>query len=239
MSDRWQSRISEYLDGELTPSESQRFEQHLIDCEECRSTLLELRELVHQAAQLPTPELPESIWEGVRERIAVQGFESETPKAKIVELRPSERNTHWFSGIRALAAALLLAMLAGGGGYWLRGPGEAVDPVESDRSMDERVGPMNVSMNALPPDLADALANYEASVAQLETTLRSFSDSMDPQLYETIEGNLDTIDRAIFEARVALSNDPQSEYLNAHLADSMMRKVRLLRQVTQLASNHI
>ena len=43
----------------------------------------------------------------------------------------------------------------------------------------------------------------------------------------------------VFEARVALGNDPQSEYLNAHLADSMMRKVRLLRQVTQLASNHI
>jgi hypothetical protein len=219
MSDRWQTRISEYLDGELTPSENQRFEQHLAECGECRTALVEIREVVHQAAQLPTPEPPESIWEGVQKRIAHQGFDAPIAESNVVELPRGENRTHWFSGIRALAAALFLAILAGGTGYWLRGPGDTVD--------------------VSAPELADALADYEASVAQLEASLLGYADRMDSRLYETIEGNLETIDRAIFEARVALNDDPKSEYLNAHLQDSMMRKVRLLRQVTQLAGNHI
>jgi hypothetical protein len=239
MSDRWQTRISEYLDGDLTPSESQRFEQHLVECGDCRTALMEIREVVHQAAQLPAPELPASIWQGVQERLANQGFDAPVAASKVVEFPRHEGTAHWFSGIRALAAAILLAILAGGAGYWLRGPSATVDPQTPNLAVDERQTPFELTMSSLPPEIAAALADYEASVAQLEASLLSYADRMDSQLYETIEGNLETMDRAIYEARVALNDDPQSEYLNAHLADSMMRKVRLLRQVTQLAGNHI
>jgi hypothetical protein len=239
MSDRWQTRISEYLDGELTPSETQRFERHLIDCFDCRTTLMEVREVVHQAAQLPTPELPDEIWDGIQERIALQGYEAPEVASNVFELPLRQSSAHWFSGLRALAAAMILALLAGGAGYWLRGPSEVVDDAFDDFAVEERGAQYELTMNSLPPELADALADYEASVAQLEASLLAQADRMDSSLYETIEGNLDTIDQAIFEARLALGENPQSEYLNAHLADSMMRKVRLLRQVTQLANNRI
>ena len=109
----------------------------------------------------------------------------------------------------------------------------------ADADFDAPTGMPDTSLQSLPPELANALMQYEASAKQLESSLTELADQLDPVVYETLEGNLYTIDRAIHEARVALSTDPQSEYLNTHLADSMMRKVRLLQQVTQLASNRI
>ena len=41
--DRWMDRLSEYLDGELTPEERRELEAHLAECASCRTTLEELR----------------------------------------------------------------------------------------------------------------------------------------------------------------------------------------------------
>lgn len=242
MSDRWQGRISEYLDGELTASESHRFEAHLVECHECRSLLAELRELVSQAAQLETPPVPDRVWEGVRERIELQGFEDPD---NVVPLPSRDetvvRQSNWFTGLRLLAAGLALMIFSAGAGYWLRGS-HSPSPestLPADAGLEMASNRPSLSLQSLPPELADAIIEYEASAKQLEATMKELAAQLDPVVYETLEGNLYTIDRAIHEARVALSADPQSEYLNAHLADSMMRKVRLLQQVTQLASNQI
>lgn len=243
MSDRWQDRISEYLDGELTPSETHRFEAHLVECSECRTILSELRELVRQASQLEAPAVPDRVWESVRERIALQGFE----EPNVIPMPAPEpvvvRQSSWFSGLRLLAAGLALMIFSASAGYWLRGshsPSPEPMTASSDADFDAASSRLpSLSLRSLPPELAEALIEYEASAKQLEASLHELADQLDPVVYETLEGNLYTIDRAIHEARVALSSDPQSEYLNAHLADSMMRKVRLLQQVTQLASNQI
>ena len=43
MTDTWNDRLSEYLDGELTPGERVALEAHLATCRECAATLAELR----------------------------------------------------------------------------------------------------------------------------------------------------------------------------------------------------
>jgi hypothetical protein len=45
-----------------------------------------------------------------------------------------------------------------------------------------------------------------------------------------------TIDRAIAEARAALEADPSDAYLNLHLADTMRRKLELLRRINAIAA---
>jgi len=51
-----------------------------------------------------------------------------------------------------------------------------------------------------------------------------------------VRKNLAIIDRAIADARIALRNDPGNAYLNLHLADTMRRKVELLRRVNDMAA---
>lgn len=235
MNDRWQNRISEYIDGELTPSESRRFEEHLQRCEECRTLLGDLRVVVGQAAQLEEPELPDRIWEGVQSRLAAQGLSGD--EGKVVEL-PRRATSRMLQPRWLAAAAVLLALLSGASGWLLRGESAEMAQMAEGDSGAATILPQPASMD-LPPEVATALSDYEQSVRQLELALEQLADRMDPVSYESIQGNLVTIDRAIFEARSALSADPQSEYLNVHLANSMMRKVRLLQQATRLASNQI
>lgn len=256
MTDRWQSRISEYIDGELTPSESRRFEQHLTDCDECLVALRELKLVVAQTSQLPLPAVPPRVWEGLARRLEGQGFGSGDGVGE--GRRPVRTVANAGSRIFSIptpllaAACLTLMVFSAGAGWWMRGSQNtdmsASAPV---RSVDEDLGInfdddlipralINTAQRSeLPPEMQSALSAYEASVAQLEATLVAISEQLDPMTMEVIEGNLEIIDNAIYEARVALIEDPNSGYLSAHLADSMKRKLRLLRRATRLASNEI
>ena len=51
-----------------------------------------------------------------------------------------------------------------------------------------------------------------------------------------IEQNLATIDRAIAQAQRAVAADSANIYLNSHLAETMRRKLELLRQAAALVS---
>ena len=49
-----------------------------------------------------------------------------------------------------------------------------------------------------------------------------------------IEQSVASIDRAIRQARHALAQDPANEYLSRHLAETMKRKLELLRQAAAI-----
>src|SRR5438093_1536115 len=61
------------------------------------------------------------------------------------------------------------------------------------------------------------------------------SGRLDSTTIRVVEHNLAVIDTAIVQARRALAADPGSAYLNHHLADTMRRKLELLRQATAIA----
>jgi hypothetical protein len=46
MTDLWAERLSEFLDGELSPPETAELERHLLECSECRRALSQLRAVV-------------------------------------------------------------------------------------------------------------------------------------------------------------------------------------------------
>ncbi len=77
---------------------------------------------------------------------------------------------------------------------------------------------------------------YDAAVAELQEILQSAGDRLDSGTVRVLEQSLATIDRAINEARAAIDADPESEYLNSHLAATMKRKVQLLRRAATIAA---
>jgi len=78
--------------------------------------------------------------------------------------------------------------------------------------------------------------NYDARVAELRKAIDQGGGRLDPNTVRVIEKNLQIIDTAIGEARRALAADPASPYLNVHLADTMRRKLQLLRQASALVN---
>lgn len=80
-----------------------------------------------------------------------------------------------------------------------------------------------------------AEGTYESAVRDLEQALASGRDRLDTATVRVLEESLRAIDAAILEARRALVADPASVYLNNHLAETMRRKLELLRRAAQLA----
>lgn len=215
MSDRWMERLSEYLDGELSATDRAALETHLETCDDCSAVLSDLRRVVDQARMAEDYAPRRDLWPGIARRIGA------TPAAS------PRIGRRWSFSLPQLAAAAILLMTLSGSAVWLlrstalqlRGPiATMVTPTVTPAT--------NASTSAS--------ASYAAAVADLERVLASGRGQLDTTTVRVIEQNLAAIDQAIAQAQRALQADPANLYLNTHLAETMRRKLDLLRQAATL-----
>lgn len=256
MTDIWQHRLSEYLDGELAPAEREALEQHLSTCANCTAILGQLRLVIDRARSLEDRVPSRDLWPGVAARIGDRAaaspsaaterrLSSREHRAPVVHSIGRERpaTAHALErrrlsrSIPQLAAAVIGLLLVGGGAVWLahRAPGSAAPT----RSTAELRAP-GTSLEPVPAATTGAMevpaGAYDAAVAELERALAEGRSRLAPSTVRALEQNLRIIDQAIGDARRALASDPANAYVSNHLADTMRRKVELLRRANLLAS---
>jgi len=215
MNDQWMNRLSEYIDGELDSSERAALEAHLATCGQCYAALGELRQVVARAKSLTDAEPETDLWPNIRARLT-QGSE---PRRHA----PGSRRFS-FTVPQLLAASIALVLLSGGSA-WLalrQGPTDTTEPIAVTRPAGTRV--------------ASWTGSTDIAVGELEAALTQNEKRLDSTTVRIVRKNLAIINRAIAEARIALRNDPGNAYLNLHLADTMRRKVELLRRVNDMAA---
>ena len=78
MNAHWTERLSEYLDGDLSPAERETCEAHLDACADCARLLEELKSVVAEAGALPLVPPPAGLWDAIESRL-------ETP---VLQFRP-------------------------------------------------------------------------------------------------------------------------------------------------------
>jgi predicted anti-sigma-YlaC factor YlaD len=217
MNDQWINRLSEYIDGELDSTERAALEAHLATCGQCYATLAELRQVVARAKSLEDTPPAKDLWLGIRAGIA-QGSEPRRHAPGMARRRFS------FTVPQLLAASIALVLLSGGGALLAsrRGPTSTPEPVAVTR-------PTNVRA-------ASWTGSTDIAIGELEAALTQNEKRLDSTTVRIVRKNLAIINRAIAEARIALRNDPGNAYLNLHLADTMRRKVDLLRRVNDMAA---
>jgi anti-sigma factor RsiW len=213
MKDQWTDRLSEYVDGELTPAERTALEAHLAACGACRQTLEELRRVVAQAQALDDRPPAADLWPGIAEHIGVVSLAARRARRRLSFTVPQ------------LAAAAVVLTFLSAGSVWLALRIRPLPPPAPGTT----AAMSNVGMSPLD-------ARTAASVAALEQTLARNRDRLDTATVRVIEKNLGIIDRAIRDAQSALAADPANPYLNQHLAQETRRKLELLRQAATLAS---
>jgi anti-sigma factor RsiW len=225
MSDQWSDRLSDYLDGELPDSERITLESHLQSCPDCSATLRDLRRVILRARTLKARTPSRDLWPGIASRIgAAPTIETDD----IVDLPVRRQERRWsFSLPQLIAAGIALVTLSGGAVWMLRNPGTppGTPPVAAMPST-----PAVITASVRP----DASRSYAAAVADLERVLASGRGQLDTATVRIIEQNLAAIDQAIAQAQRALNADPANLYLNTHLAETMRRKLDLLRQAAAL-----
>ena len=225
MSDRWTDRLSDYLDEELPEGERVALESHLQACRECSAVLADLRRVVRRAQSLREQVPPRDLWPGIASRIGA------TPAAErdVVDLGAGRRGSRrWTFSLPQLAAAGLALMTLSGGAVWLLSSDSQSAAVPAVTLPAGDSPAVNVAMRP------NASQSYAAAVADLERVLAEGRGKLDSTTVRVIEQNLAAIDRAIAEAQRALEADSANLYLNTHLAETMRRKLDLLRQAAAL-----
>ena len=223
MMDQWTDRLSEYVDGELRADERAELEAHLSGCTECRDVLEELRSVVARAATLEDRGPTRDLWSNVAREINVERA------ARDVVPRRARRLS--FSVPQLLAASIALMLLSASAVWLTVAPrvtgGTSQRTVAAGRTPEG--GPTTRVAWATDP-------RYDAAIAELQAALQAGrrSGQLDSATIRIVEHNLAIIDTAIVQARRALAGDPGSAYLNHHLADTMRRKMDLLRQATAI-----
>ena len=216
MSDQWTDRLSEYLDGDLEEAEKAALEAHLVTCAACRETLAGLRRIVVRARSLEDRPPSRDLWSGVAARIGAGAGAG-----------PGRRRLT-FSVPQLLAAGIALAVLSGGGA-WLLHP----DPARVAAVQPAAPGTVPV---ATVGTASAAARSYDSAVDDLERVLAEGRGRLDSTTVRVLEQNLALIDRAIAQAQRAVAADSANLYLNTHLAETMRRKIDLLRQAAALVS---
>jgi hypothetical protein len=214
MSDQWTDRLSEYLDGDLAEHEQAAIEAHLGTCAACSETLAGLRRVVVRARALEDRPPSDDLWSGVAARIGAG----------------PRRRRLTFSVPQLLAAGIALAVLSGGSA-WLLHPDPAVVAV-----VQRAPGPRGTVPVATVGSTGAAARSYDSAVDDLEHILEEGRGRLDSTTVRVLEQNLALIDRAIAQAQRAVAADSANLYLNTHLAETMRRKIDLLRQAAALVS---
>jgi len=234
MSDEWMDRLSDYLDGEMSPAERALLEAHLAEDAECAAALESLRRLKKSAGTLDDkrPAHAQQMWRGIAQRIGATPPQEERDSAVAGVIRPWRTRRFSVSVPQLLAAGITLALLSGGGSVVFRGAAQRGVAIPGGTA--DQAGVVPEVMEAVFGSVA--ITRFDEAVADLVQVLEEEREFLNPETVRIVEENLAIVDRAIERSRQALMQDPESDYLRGHLEQTMRQKLTLLRRVTTIPS---
>jgi hypothetical protein len=220
-------RLSDYCDGEASPSERREIERHLETCQACRDELAREREVIRLAAAWRRDVEPErDLWPAIEARVASR--------------RGRVLRGPWRGAARvalAAAAALVVTVTL----LLVRQPGPpepsvATAPGTAVGSGAEVIG--SGSAARAPLALASERALVDGGLLHVrQDLLRSISERrgrLDPETQAMVDRNLRIIDRALGEIYQALETDPDNHVLEQLLADTYQHEAEFLKQISTL-----
>jgi len=161
MTDPWSARLSDYLDGELSPEEARTLEAHLATCASCAGELAALRRVVGRLAEATDREPATDLWPDLKRTIEADRI-------------PDGARIGWRVALALAAAALVAASLW----WWERSgreqpPAMARDVVAPEPVADRYVEAASawdhhLAGRELPPEISEVL---QAEVAVFDRAI--------------------------------------------------------------------
>ena len=222
--ERHRQAIQELVDGSLGAIRRAELEQHLSECEACRTFAADMRRIRDLAGSLDRLAPPDGLWLQVAGRLRQEGRVQAAPPV----VRPASHSRRY--SMLAIAASLLLAV-----GASLIYLFPMFETRNSRNAANQTGGEATTeTVKSVEDDFRLAEQHLQSGIAKLQEAARTNDSTIDPQTAATLKKNLDVIDQAIAESRAALNSEPQSTVARDSLFQALRRKVDLLQDTIAL-----
>ncbi|MCX6543090.1 MAG: zf-HC2 domain-containing protein [Acidobacteria bacterium] len=213
--------IDDLVDDRLDLAVRQQLESHLAECESCRRTADDLREIRRSAGDLPARRPRPEVWARIAQQLAVEA--------------PARPRAFWTATRVALAMAAVMVLSVVTSVVVLRGPRPSPQQTPSTESAATAVHPSAPdTVKDVDEHLRIADANYQQAITGLEKIVATEHAALDPAVAATLQKNLGIIDQAIRESRAAITSQPTSQLAQTSLFDALRQKVALLEDTVAL-----
>lgn len=223
--------LSAWFEGDLDAAGRRAVDAHLRECLRCASVVRDLEVIRRDAAKLPAMAPSRDLWEGIAARI-------ETP---VVDLKSRAAHAPAPRAWRMAAAAVVLMAVSSGVTYVLTGDGRRETGDVQTASTPDSAAPGVVTPrrpSGGPPVLVGEFSApeiiYDQEITRLRTILDERRGDLDSTTVKTVEKSLEAIDKAIIDARAALTGDASNAFLNEQLNRALEKKLGVLRRVALL-----
>ena len=230
------SVLSAWFEGDLDDAGRRAVDAHLRECLRCASLVRDLQAISREAAALPATAPSRDLWEGIAARIEAPVIELKTRQA------PAAPRRNW----QMAAAAVVLMAVSSGVTYVLTGDGRReTGDVQTASTPDSVAGSAMPGVvtpkrrtsggtGVLVGEFSAPEIIYDQEITRLRTILDQRRGDLDSTTVKTVEKSLLAIDRAILEARAALTGDASNAFLNEQLNRALEKKLGVLRRVALL-----
>jgi len=216
---RCEQLLDEYIAEDLSSDQMQSLEQHLEECEGCRSSLHDLRSLLRAAEELPREITPEhDLWPRISRRIESS--------------RAAKSRGPWRLGASQwlqLAAVLGLLVM----GLWFSSSLAERRTSEREYASNARARSSPVPIEVLADRARSEDGTMQARI-DLIGAVEQRRDILDEETLRVIEANRLLLEQAIGEIREALGDQPENRRLNLALAARYQQEIRFLQQVSRV-----
>lgn len=220
-----EAALNDYVDDELDAGARRSLEDHLEGCSGCRNELRKLRDLLDRSTRLPREVSPSvDLWPDVRAGLRLRGARRPVPQEVV------SRGPAGLAGWRLAAAAAILVVSTAAITYVMVRP--PIEPGIDSPSLPTAVPAGDARVLS---EFREAEAAFSEAADHLGSVLDTRRGDLSPETIAVVESNLQIINLAIAEARMALEKDPGNIRLGHLLTAMHHRRVDLLRRATRLS----
>ena len=218
-----------YVDGELSEAERLALEARLRSNVALRREYEALARTVEAIGALPSQvDPPQWLWPAIAARTCAASRRRTGAVQRDAPRRWSVRRAGVARfGVPRLAAAAVALIAVSASATWLV-MRDATSPGDGAPTEVAKIRHAAAAF-ADRPGIRALLAEYEASAHALAEVLEDGEQVLSPETLSAVRRAMETVDRAIAEARNALAVDPGSEELARILLTNMRRRLELLR----------
>jgi len=224
-------RLDEWVEGSLVDPDRREVAAHLESCEACRAEAAGVGELLSAAAALPRAiRPPQDLWPEIDARLDeaadTAGAAPVVPLSRARRAGPP-RSASGLPRWGLVAAALALVLVTAVVTALLTRRWDQAMALKLQRTGERAPATAGVAAGGV----ADQEARFLAASQELLTGLEG--QRLSPETMAIVRRNLEVIDAAIAELRVALERDPGNGELTRMLLATYQRKIELLEQAAR------